>query len=205
MSQRISNFVEGECKRFSRFAVAAVLALLVGGSFTSTFAQEMANKPLRPLKKPRTLVCGYADHRMSKLALSVLGATQKSSLVRGSDAGWRWRAGFVVRYQSIASVCEPRQTGRDTGGGGGKLPFPIPLVNKQASGISTRTQARRNRVPAHRARMKLRHRCVRELLVEAGEGNFARPPAGLPSNLRRNGQREGRHDGCMARCYDEFY
>ncbi len=40
MLQRISNFVESECKRFGRFAITAVLAVLVGGSFAPTFAQE---------------------------------------------------------------------------------------------------------------------------------------------------------------------
>src|SRR5258705_8294272 len=40
MSQRISNLVEGECKRMGRFAVAALVMLLVGGLFSPTFAQE---------------------------------------------------------------------------------------------------------------------------------------------------------------------
>jgi len=61
MSQRISNFVEGECKRFSRFAMAAVLALLIGGSFTPTFAQEDGQQNLCVGARSRSRsVCGSA-------------------------------------------------------------------------------------------------------------------------------------------------
>src|SRR5260370_16735298 len=40
MLQVISNFVQGECKRFARFATAAVVALSLGGSFAPTFAHK---------------------------------------------------------------------------------------------------------------------------------------------------------------------
>ncbi len=44
MLQRISRFVQCECKRFARFTTAAVAALALGGSFAPAFAQEQGQR-----------------------------------------------------------------------------------------------------------------------------------------------------------------
>src|SRR5260370_16747666 len=52
MLQVISNFVQCECKRFARFATAAVVALSLGGSFAPTFAQKAGQQTFATPQDP---------------------------------------------------------------------------------------------------------------------------------------------------------
>src|SRR6266436_4685495 len=105
MSQRISNFVEGECKRFSRFAMAAVLALLVGGLFSPTFAQENGQQTFASAQEAANALFVAMQAPNEQAALSVLGATAKDVLSSGDPTqDGDVRAGFVVRYQTDAST-----------------------------------------------------------------------------------------------------
>src|SRR5258706_11232105 len=83
MSQRISKFVEGECKRFSRFAMAAVFALLVGGLFTPTFAQENGQQTFASAQEAANALFVAMQAPNEQAALSVLGATAKDVLSSG--------------------------------------------------------------------------------------------------------------------------
>jgi hypothetical protein len=93
MLQRISNFVQGECKRFARFAAALLVAVSLGGSFAPTFAQQ----PGQQTFAHALFVAMQSQDEESPL--SVLGPAAKEVLSSGdptedADA----RVGFVVRY-----------------------------------------------------------------------------------------------------------
>jgi len=73
MLQRISDFVQSECKRFARFATAAVVALSLGGSFptfaqqpgqqTFASAQDAAQALLEILQSAARQIIGYPNSR----------------------------------------------------------------------------------------------------------------------------------------------
>src|SRR6267142_7130365 len=96
MSQRISNLVEGECKRMGRFAVAALVVLLVGGLFSPTFAQENGQQTFASGQEAANALFVAMQTPNEQAALSVLGATAKDVLSSGDPTqDGDVRAGFV--------------------------------------------------------------------------------------------------------------
>jgi len=208
MSKRISNFVEGECKRFGRFAITAMVALLVGGSFSPTFAQEKGQQSFASAQDAAHALFVAMQSPDERAPLSVLGPTAKEVLSSGdptqdADA----RAGFVVRYQAMHRFVTEAKGTVTLVVGAENWPFPIPLVNKQGKWYFD-TDAGKDEILFRRiGANEIAAQDACENLVEAEKEYFARPPAGLPKQFAQKlVSEEGRHDGLYWHgAYDEFY
>src|SRR6266436_3555642 len=207
MSQRVSKFVEGECKRFSRFAMAAVLALLVGGSFTPTFAQEAGQQTFGSAQDAAHALFVALQAPNEQAALSVLGATAKEVLSSGDPTqDGDVRAGFVVRYQSMHRFVTEANGTVTLVVGAENWPFPIPLVNKQGKWYFD-TDAGKDEILFRRiGRNEVAAEDACRDLVEAQKEYFARAPAGFSKQFAQKlVSEEGRHDGLYWHgAYDEF-
>jgi Protein of unknown function (DUF2950) len=208
MSQRISNFTKAECKRFSRFAVAALLALLVGGLFSSTFAQENGQQTFASAQDAAHALFVAMQSADERTPLSVLGPTAKEVLSSGDPTqDVDVRAGFVVRYQAMHRFVTEANGTVTLVVGAENWPFPIPLVNKQGKWFFD-TDAGKDEIVFRRIganEISAQDACAN--LVEAEKEYFARPPAGLSKQFAQKlVSEEGRHDGLYWHgAYDEFY
>src|SRR6267143_1350181 len=207
MSQRISPFVEGECKRFSRFAMAGILALLVGGSFTPTFAQEAGQQTFPSAQDAAHALFVALQAPNEQAALGVLGATAKDVLSSGDPTqDGDVRAGFVVRYQSMHRFVTEANGTVTLVVGAENWPFPIPLVNKQGKWYFD-TDAGKDEILFRRiGRNEGAAEDACRDLVEAQKEYFARAPAGFSKQFAQKlVSEEGRHDGLYWHgAYDEF-
>ena len=102
MLQRISSLAHCECKRFSRFATAAVIAVSLGGSFTPTFAQQPGQQTFVSTQDAAHALFVAMQSQDEQAPLRVLGPAAKEVLSSGdptedADA----RVGFVVRYEAM--------------------------------------------------------------------------------------------------------
>src|SRR5216683_3385943 len=207
MSQRISNFVEGECKRFGRFAVAALVVLLVGGLFSSTFAQENGQQSFASAQDAAHALFVAMQAPNEQAALGVLGPTAKEVLSSGdptqdADA----RAGFVVRYQAMHRFVTEANGTVTLVVGAENWPFPIPLVNNHGKWYFD-TGAGKDEILFRRiGRNELAAEDACRDLVEAQKEYFARAPAGFSRQFAQKlVSEEGRHDGLYWHgAYDEF-
>jgi len=208
MMQKVSNFIPGECKRFARFAMAAVLALLVGGSFAPTFAQEAGQQSFASAEDAAHALFVAMQAPNEQAALSVLGPAAKEILSSGdptqdADA----RAGFVVRYQAMHRFVKEANGTITLVVGAENWPFPIPLLNNQGKWYFD-TDAGKDEILFRRIggnEIAAQDAC--QNLVEAEKEYFARPPAGLTKQFAQKlVSTEGRHDGLYWHgAYDEFY
>jgi len=208
MSQRISNFVQGEYKRVVRFALGAVVALLAGGWFRPTFAQEAGQQTFASTQDAAHALFVAMQAPNEQAALSVLGPTAKEVLSSGDptqDADTK--AGFVVRYQAMHRFVTEADGTVTLIVGAENWPFPIPLVNKQGKWYFD-TDAGKDEILFRRiGENEIAAQDACQNLVEAEKEYFARPPAGLPKQFAQKlVSTEGRHDGLYWHgAYDEFY
>ena len=197
MLQRISNFVQGKCKRFARFATAAVVALLLGGSFAQTFAQEAGQQTFASTQDAAHALFVAMQAANEQAALSVLGPTAKEVLSSGdttqdADA----RAGFVVRYQAMHRFVTEADGTVTLIVGAENWPFPIPLVNNQGKWYFD-TDAGKDEILFRRTgRNELAAIDAFGDLVKAEKQYFARPPADTPKQFaQRLVSDRGRYNG----------
>ncbi len=208
MSQRISDFVEGKSKRLARFAIAGIVALLVGGSFTPTFAQEEGQQSFASAQDAAHALFVAMQSPDERAPLNVLGPTAKEVLSSGdptqdADA----RAGFVVRYQAMHRFVTEANGTVTLVVGAENWPFPVPLVNNQGKWYFD-TDAGKDEIVLRRiGANEIAAQDACQNLVEAEKEYFARPPAGLPKQFAQKlVSEEGRHDGLYWHgAYDEFY
>ena len=208
MLKRISNFVQGKCKKVARIATAVVVALSLGGSFTPIFAQEAGQQTFASAQDAAHALFVAMQSADERAPLSVLGPTAKEVLSSGdptqdADA----RAGFVVRYQAMHRFVKEADGTVTLVVGAENWPFPIPLLNNHGKWYFD-TDAGKDEILFRRVgRNELAAQDALQNLVEAQKEYFARPPAGLPKQFAQKlVSEEGRHDGLYWHgAYDEFY
>lgn len=108
MRQRIPSFVQGECRRLARVAVAGLVALSMGAS-APTFAQEPGEQTFASADDAAHALFVAMQSQDEQSALKVLGPAAKEVLSSGdpSEDGDA-RVEFVVRYQKMHRlVTEP--------------------------------------------------------------------------------------------------
>src|ERR1700687_1943227 len=130
MLQRTSNFMQGERKRFTRFATAVLVALSLGGGFAPTFAQQPGQQTFASTKDASHALFVAMQSQDEQAPLSVLGPAAKEVLSSGdptedADA----RVGFVVRYEAMHRFVTEANGVVTLIVGAENWPFPIPLVN----------------------------------------------------------------------------
>ena len=207
MLQRISNFVYGECKRFARFATAAVVALSLGGSFAPAFAQKAGQQTFASTQDAAHALFVAMQSQDEQAPLSVLGPAAKEVLSSGdptedADA----RVGFVVRYEAMHRFVTEANGVVTLIVGAENWPFPIPLVNDHGKWYFD-TEAGKNEILFRRiGRNELAAQDACQDLVEAQKEYFSRAPAGFSKQFAQKlVSEEGRHDGLYWHgAYDEF-
>src|SRR6202158_4222486 len=207
MLQRISIFVQLECKSFVRFAAFVLFALSLGCSFMPAFAQVPGQRTFASADEAGRTFFAAMQAQNEQALLSILGPAGKEVLSSGdaaedSDA----RIGFVVKYQEMHRfVTEPNCTvtlvvGADN------WPLPIPLVNHNGSWYFD-TDAGKDEILFRRIgsnELAALEAC-REL-VDAQKQYFARPPGDLPKQFAQKlVSDEGHHNGRYWHgAYNEF-
>jgi Protein of unknown function (DUF2950) len=207
MLQTISNFVQGKCKRFTRFTTAAVLTLSLGGSFAPTFAQQPGQQTFASAQDAAHALLVAMQSQDQQSPLSVLGPDAKKVLSSGdptedADA----RVGFVVRYQAMHRFVTEANGTVTLIVGAENWPFPIPLVNHQGKWHFD-TDAGKDEILFRRiGRNELAAEEACQDLVEAEKEYFARAPGGFSGQFAQKlVSEEGRHDGLYWHgAYDEF-
>src|ERR1700681_985936 len=180
MLQRISNFVYGECKRFARFATAAVVALSLGGSFAPAFAQKAGQQSFTSTQDAAHALFVAMQSQDEQAPLSVLGPAAKEVLASGdptedADA----RVGFVVRYEAMHRLVTEANGRVTLVVGAENWPFPIPLVSDHGKWYFD-TEAGKNEILFRRiGRNELAAQDASQDLVEAQKEYFSRAPAGF--------------------------
>ena len=207
MLQRISSFVQGECKRFVGFVTAAVVAFSLGGSFAPAFAQQPGQQTFASSEDAAHALLVAMQSQDEQSPLKVLGPDAKEVLSSGdpmqdADA----RVDFVVRYQAMHRLVTEADGTVSLVVGAENWPFPIPLVNKQGKWYFD-TDAGRDEILFRRiGRNELAAEDACEELVEAQKEYFARAPAGFSRQFAQKlVSDEGRHNGLYWHgAYDEF-
>jgi hypothetical protein len=207
MLQRISTFVQGECKRFVGFVTAAVVAFSLGGSFAPAFAQQRGQQTFASAEDAAHALLVAMQSQDEQSPLNVLGPDAKQVLSSGdpmqdADA----RVDFVVRYQAMHRLVTEADGTVSLVVGAENWPFPIPLVNKQGNWYFD-TDAGRDEILFRRiGRNELAAEDACEELVEAQKEYFARAPAGFSRQFAQKlVSDEGRHNGLYWHgAYDEF-
>jgi hypothetical protein len=207
MLQRIANFVQGECKRFARFVTAAVVALSLGGSFATTFAQQPGQQTFASPQDAAHALLVAMQSQDEQSPLSVLGPAAKEVLSSGdpmedADA----RVDFVVRYQAMHRFVTETNGKVTLIVGAENWPFPIPLENNHGKWYFD-TDAGKDEILFRRiGRNELAAEDACQDLVEAQKEYFARAPAGFSRQFAQKLVSEGgRHDGLYWHgAYDEF-
>ena len=207
MLQRISSFVQGECKRFVGFVTAAVVAFSLGGSFAPAFAQQRGQQTFASAEDAAHALLVAMQSQDEQSPLNVLGPDAQEVLSSGdpmqdADA----RVDFVVRYQAMHRLVTEADGTVSLVVGAENWPFPIPLVNKQGKWYFD-TDAGRDEILFRRiGRNELAAEDACEELVEAQKEYFARAPAGFSRQFAQKlVSDEGRHNGLYWHgAYDEF-
>ena len=207
MLQRISTFVQGECKRFVGFVTAGVVALSLGGSFAPAFAQQRGQQTFASAEDAAHALLVAMQSQDEQSPLSVLGPDAKQVLSSGDpmeDADTR--VDFVVRYQAMHRLVTEADGTVSLVVGAENWPFPIPLVNKQGKWYFD-TDAGKDEILFRRiGRNELAAEDACQELVEAQKEYFARAPAGFSRQFAQKlVSDEGRHNGLYWHgAYDEF-
>jgi hypothetical protein len=208
MLQRISYFLQGECKRSARFAAATLLTLSLGGSVAPAFAQQPGQQTFASPQDAASALFAAMESQDEQSPMRVLGPAAKEVLSSGdptqdSDA----RAGFVVRYQAMHRFVTEPNGSVSLVVGAENWPFPIPLVNNEGKWYFD-TDAGRDEILFRRiGKNELSAQDACQNLVEAEKEYFRNPPAGLSHQFAQKlVSTEGRHDGLYWHgAYDEFY
>src|SRR5580704_8388182 len=205
--QRFSNVVQGECRKFARFATAAVLALSLGASFAPAFAQKAGQQSFASTEDAAHALFVAMQSQDEQAPLTILGPDAKEVLSSGdpmedADA----RVDFVLRYQAMHRfVTEPNGTVTLVIGAE-NWPFPIPLVNEQGKWYFD-TDAGKDEILFRRiGRNELAAMDACRRLVEAQKQYFARPSGNLSGQFAEKlVSDEGRHNGLYWHgAYNEF-
>jgi hypothetical protein len=207
MLQRISNFVQGESKRFARFVTAVVVALSLGGSFAPAFGQQPGQQTFASAQDAAHALLVAMQSHDEQSPLSVLGPAAKEVLSSGdpiedADA----RVDFVVRYQAMHRFVTEANGTVTLVVGAENWPFPIPLENNHGKWYFD-TDAGKDEIVFRRiGRNELAAEDACQDLVEAQKEYFARAPAGFSRQFAQKlVSDEGRHDGLYWHgAYDEF-
>jgi len=207
MLQRIASIVQDECKRFARFATAAVVALLLGGSFAPTFAQKPGQQTFASVQDAAHALFVAMQSQDEQAPLSILGPAAKEILSSGdptedADA----RVGFVVRYEAMHRFVTEANGAVTLVVGAENWPLPIPLVNNHGKWYFD-TDAGKDEILFRRiGRNELAAEDACRDLVEAQKEYFRRAPAGFSRQFAQKlVSEEGRHDGLYWHgAYDEF-
>ncbi len=207
MLQRISDFVDGECKRFARCVMAAVVTLSLGGSVAPAFAQKSDQQTFASTQDAAHALFVAMQSQSEQAPLNVLGPAAKEVLSSGdptedADA----RVGFVVRYQAMHRFVTEANGAVTLVVGAENWPFPIPLVNDHGKWRFD-TDAGKDEILFRRiGRNELAAQDACQNLVEAQKEYFSRAPAGFSRQFAQKlVSEEGRHDGLYWHgAYDEF-
>jgi len=197
MLQKISIFVQLECKRFVRFAVSVLFALSLACSSAPMFAQEPGQQTFASAEDASRALFDAMHLQDEQAPLSILGPAGKAVLSTGdptedSDA----RAGFIVKYHEMHRfVTEPDGTVTLVVGAE-NWPFPIPLVNHHGTWYFD-TDAGKDEIVFRRiGKNELAAMDACRELVEAQKQYFARPPVDQPKQFAQKlVSDEGRHNG----------
>jgi Protein of unknown function (DUF2950) len=206
MPQRISKFVQGECKKFAR-TTAAAAALALGGSFAPTFAQEQGQRTFASAEDASRALFTAMQAQDNQAPLSILGPAAKEVLSSGDpDEDADSREGFVVKYEEMHRfVKEPNGTVTLVIGAE-NWPFPITLVNNHGSWFFD-TAAGKDEILFRRiGRNELAAMEACRQLVEAQRQYFARPSGKLSQQFAQKlVSDKGRHNGLYwYGAYNEF-
>ena len=206
MRQKISNFMQGEYKSFTRFATAFVVALSLGGSFAPAFAQQPGQQTFASAQDAAHALLVAMQSQDEKAPMSVLGPGAKEVLSSGDptedvDA----RVGFVVRYEAMHRFVTEANGTVTLVVGAENWPFPIPLVNNHGKWHFD-TDAGKDEILFRRiGKNELAAQDAMEDLVEGQKEYFERAPAGFSRQFAQKlVSEEGRHDGLYWHgAYDE--
>jgi hypothetical protein len=207
MLQRISRFVQCECKRFARFTTAAVAALALGGSFAPAFAQEQGQRTFASAEDAGGALFAAMQAQDNQAPLSILGPAAKEVLSSGDpDEDADSRESFVVKYEEMHRfVKEPNGTVTLVIGAE-NWPFPITLVNNHGSWFFD-TAAGKDEILFRRiGRNELAAMETCRQLVEAQRQYFTRPSGKLSQQFAQKlVSDKGRHNGLYwYGAYNEF-
>jgi hypothetical protein len=208
MLQMISSLVRGEGRRFVRFGAVGLGALLLGGFFAPTPAQQPGQQTFASVQDAAHALVVAMQSQDERSPLSVLGPAAKEVLSSGDpteDADSR--VGFVVRYQAMHRFVTEANGTVTLVVGAENWPFPIPLVNNHGKWYFD-TDAGKDEILFRRiGENEIAAQDACQKLIEAEKEYFARPPAGLPKQFAQKlVSTEGRHDGLYWHgAYDEFY
>jgi hypothetical protein len=207
MLQRISSFVQDECRGFVRFAVTVVVALSPGAALAPVFAQQPGQQTFASPQEAAHALLVAMQSRDEQGALSVLGPAAKEVLSSGDPAqDADARAGFLVRYQAMHRLVKEADGKVTLVVGAENWPVPIPLVNKEGKWYFD-TDAGKDEILFRRiGRNELAAEDACRDLVEAQKEYFRRAPAGFSRQFAQKlVSEEGRHDGLYWHgAYDEF-
>src|SRR6266850_4211345 len=197
MFQRISIFVQLECKSFVRFAVSVPLALSLGCSPAPMFAQQPGQRTFASPEEAASALFAAMQVQDEQFPLSILGPAGKDVISSGdpvedSDT----RAGFVVKYQEMHRFVTEPNGALSLLVGAENWPFPIPLVKNNGSWYFD-TVAGKDEILFRRiGRNELAAMDGCRELVDAQKQYFARPPGNLPKQFAQKlVSDEGGHNG----------
>jgi hypothetical protein len=207
MLQRISKFMQCECKRFARFATAAVAALALGGSFAPAFAQEQGQRTFASAEDAGGALFAAMQAQDNQAPLSILGPAAKEVLSSGDpDEDADSRESFVVKYEEMHRfVKEPNGTVTLVIGAE-NWPFPITLVNNHGSWFFDTASGKDEILFRRIGRNELAAMEACRQLVEAQRQYFTRPSGKLSQQFAQKlVSDKGRHNGLYwYGAYNEF-
>lgn len=207
MLRRFSTFVQGECKRFARFATAAVAALALGGAFAPTFAQEQGQQTFASTEDASRALFTAMQAEDNQAALSILGPAAKEVLSTGDpDEDADSRESFVVKYQEMHRFVKEANGSVTLVIGAENWPFPITLVNNHGSWFFD-TAAGKDEILFRRiGRNEVAAMEACRQLVEAQRLYFIRPSGKLSQQFAQKlVSDKGRHNGLYWNgAYNEF-
>lgn len=205
MPQRICNSFPS--KKFTRFAVAVLAALSLGGSIAPLFAQQPGQQTFASSQEAGRGLFSAMQAADEQAPLRVLGPEGKDVLSCGdpeedADA----RANFVIKYQEMHRfVSEPNGTVTLVIGAE-NWPFPIPLVKNNGSWFFD-TRAGKDEILFRRiGRNELAAMDALPQLAGAQKQYFAGQPGNLSHQFAQKlVSEEGQHNGLYWRgVYNEF-
>jgi hypothetical protein len=197
MSQSISNLVQRESRRFTRFAAAALVALSSGCSFAPAFAQQPGPETFAsPQDAAQTLFVAMRSQD-DQLPLRVLGPDAKEVVSSGDPAeDADARISFVVKYEEMHRFVKEPDGAVTLLIGAENWPFPIRLVGNQGKWYFD-TDAGKDEILFRRiGKNELAAMDAARQLVEGQKRYFARPSGKLSKQYAQNlVSDEGRHNG----------
>jgi hypothetical protein len=197
MLDRISVFVQLECKSFVRFAVPVLFALTLADSPARVFAQEPGQRTFASAEDASRALFDTMQAHDEQGPLSILGPAGKEVLSSGDpEEDLNARVGFVVKYQEMHRFVKEANGAATLIVGAENWPFPIPLVNNHGSWYFD-TPAGKDEILFRRiGRNELAAMDACRDLVEAQKQYFAHPPADLPKQFAQKlVSDEGQHNG----------